>query len=200
MFSRSFYWGGFFCWFFFLILFFINASLDSLSSKYLYLYIDLNSLKGVNIFLMSLGNFFLLFLFLFFWRFEGFWSGFFNFFKERELCSTLLRELLFPFGNFQQWGDESLQTPNKELNLVILWIWPCRFGNNIPLSLKVSPFFSAPFPVNTQKSSFGAVKETDVPWNILPWDFSRFSLQLLENLLPLFPAVNLCCSFVTKPP
>lgn len=58
--------------FFFLILFFINASLDNPSPKYLYLYIDLNSLKGVNIFLMSLGNFFLLFLFLFFWRFEGF--------------------------------------------------------------------------------------------------------------------------------
>lgn len=54
-------------WFFF----FQNSSFDSPSPEYLGLFIDLNSLKGINIFLMSLSPLgdFVLSVFL---RFEGF--------------------------------------------------------------------------------------------------------------------------------
>lgn len=54
-----------------LFFFFQNSSFDSPSPEYLGLFIDLNSLKGINIFLMSLsplGDFVL----LVFLRFEGF--------------------------------------------------------------------------------------------------------------------------------
>lgn len=104
---------------------------------------------------------------------------------------------LNPLRNFQQWDDESLQTPNKELNLVILLIW---LGTGLGMT-SLSPLFPTAFPVNTQKSSFGAIKETDVPE--ISW-LGAYPAPLCSSKRI---SLSSCCKFVlrgccsvTKPP
>lgn len=67
-----------------------------------------------------MGNLFCGFFFGGLKDFDLVWFEFF--FLEGEIVFHAALRALFPFRNFQQLDDESLQTANKELNLVILSI------------------------------------------------------------------------------